>query len=184
MKQGEGVQDQSTSQFEPASTLDYFKRAIEIVKLNQPAMSQVAGDPNAIRFGIAVTAIGGALAFIPGKSLAGLLVGAFFSILVLFLFSGFVHLFCGYSKGKEEFMGFVRIIGLSGIIDWAVIIPFASLVVALWSVVISIVAAQKVYHLTRGKATFIVLISVLILWTISLMIFAGPLSFLYEIPGQ
>ncbi|MBW2330671.1 MAG: YIP1 family protein [Deltaproteobacteria bacterium] len=179
-----GIQSQSGGQFEPASTLDYFKKAVEIVKVNQTAMAQVARDPNAIRFGIAVTAIGGALAFIPGNTLAGVLVGAFFSILVLFLFAGIVHLFCGYSKGKQEFMGFVRIIGLSGIIDWAVIIPFAGLAITIWSVVISIVATQEVYHLTRGKATFIVLISALILWTISLMIFVGPLSFLYEIPGQ
>ena len=178
------MQNQNVGQFEPASTFDYFKKAIEIVKLNRPAMAQVAKDPNAIRFGIAVTAIGGALAFIPGNSLAGVLVGAFFSILVLFLFGGVVHLFCGYSKGKEEFMGFVRIIGLSGIIDWAVIIPFAGLAVSIWSVVISIVATQEVYHLTRGKATFIVLISAFILWMMSLMIFTGPLSFLYEIPGR
>lgn len=178
------MEDQGTSQFEPANTLDYFKRAMEIVKLNQRAMAQVAGDPNAIRFGIAVTAIGGALAFVPGNSLAGLLVGAFFSILALFLFTGFVHLFCGYSKSRQEFMGFVRIIGLSGIIDWAVVIPFAGLAITIWSVVISIVAAQQVYQLTRGKAIFIVLTSALILWMITLMIFAGPLSFLCEIPGQ
>jgi hypothetical protein len=81
-------------------------------------------------------------------------------------------------------MGFVRIIGLSSIIDWAVVIPFAGLAVSTWSVVISIVAAQKVYHWTRGKAAFVVLIPALILWTISLMMFVGPLSFLYEIPGQ
>ena len=178
------MQSQNTGQFEPASTLDYFKRAVEIVKLNQAAMAQVARDPNAIRFGIAVTAVGGALAFVPGKTLAGVLVGAFFSILLLFLFAGVVHLFCGYSKGKQEFMGFVRIIGLSGIIDWAVIIPFAGLAITVWSVIISIVATQKVYQLTRGKATFVILISALILWMFSLMIFAGPLSFLYEVPGQ
>ena len=178
------MQDQGTGQFEPASTLDYFKKAVEIVKLDRAAMSQVARDANAIRFGIAVTAIGGALAFFPGKTLAGVLVGAFFSILALFLFAGFVHLFCGYSKGKQEFMGFVRIIGLSGIIDWAVIIPFAGLAITVWSVVISVVATQEVYHLTRGKATFIILISAVILWVFSLTIFAGPLSFLYEIPGQ
>ncbi len=178
------MQNHSTSQFEPASTLDYFKKAIEIVKLNQLTMAEVAADPNAIRFGIAVTAIGGALAFIPGKSLAGVFVGALFSILVLFVFAGFVHLLCGYSKGKQEFMGFVRIISLSGIIDWMVILPFTALVVTVWSVVISIVAAQKVYHLTGRKATFVVLISALILWTISGMLFAGPLSFLYEIPGR
>ena len=178
------MQNHSTSQFEPAGTLDYFKKAIEIVKLNQLTMAEVATDPNAIRFGIAVTAIGGALAFIPGNNLAGVFVGALFSILVLFLFAGFVHLLCGYSKGKQEFMGFVRIISLSGIIDWMVILPFTALVVTVWSVVISIVAAQKVYHLTGRKATFVVVISALILWTISGMLFAGPLSFLYEIPGR
>ena len=174
----------NTGQFEPASIGDYFKKAVEVVKLDQSAMAQVAGDPNAIRFGLAVTAIGGALAFLPGKTLAGVLVGAFFSIFVLFLFAGLVHLFCGYSKGKEEFMGFVRVIGLSSIIDWAVIIPFAGLAITIWSVIISIVATQEVYQLTRGKATFVILISAVILWTFSLIIFAGPLSFLYEVPGQ
>ena len=178
------MQNQSAGQFEPASTLDYLKKAIEIVKLNQSVMSQVAGDPNAIRFGIAVAAIGGALAFIPGNYLAGLLIGALFSIFALFLFAGLVHIFCGYSKGKHEFMGFVRIIALSSIIDLAFVIPFAGLAVTVWSVVISIVAAQEVYHLTRGKATFIILISAMILWIITLMIFAGPLSFLYDIPVQ
>lgn len=178
------MQSHSTGQFEPAGIRDYFKKAVEVIKLDQTAMAEVAGDPNAIRFGIAVTAIGGALAFLPGKTLAGVLVGAFFSILVLFLFAGFVHLLCGYSKGKEEFMGFVRIIGLSGIIDWAAIIPFAGLAITVWSVIISIVATQEVYQLTRGKATFVILLSALILWVFSLMIFAGPLSFLYEVPGQ
>lgn len=81
-------------------------------------------------------------------------------------------------------MGFVRIIALSSIIDLAVVIPFAGLAITIWSVVISIVAAQEIYLLNRGKATFIILISALILWVITLMIFAGPLSFLYDIPVQ
>jgi hypothetical protein len=177
------MQNHGTNQFEPAGTLDYFKKAIQIVKLNQLTMAEVAIDPNAIRFGIAVTAIGGALAFVPGKSVTGILVGALFSVFILFFFAGVVHLLCGYSKGKKEFMGFVRIIGLSGIIDWMVILPFTALAVTVWSVVISIVAAQKVYQLTGGKATFVVVISVMMLWIVSLMLFAGPLSFLYEVPG-
>jgi hypothetical protein len=181
---GKSMQNQNTSPFEPAGTLDYFKKAIEIVKLNKLTMAEVAADPNAIRFGIAVTAIGGALAFIPGQSLAGVLVGALFSILVLFLFGGLVHLLCGYSKDKQEFLGFVRIVGLSGIIDWMIILPFTGLVVTVWSVVVAIVAAQEVYDLSGGKATSVVVISAMILWTISGMLFAGPLSFLYEIPGR
>ena len=173
-----------SGEFEPASTLDYFRKAIEIIKLNQRTMAQVARDTNALRFGIAVTALGGALAFIPGKSLSGVFIGALFSILSLFLFTGFIHLFCGYSKGKEEYLGFARIIGLTGILDWTVIIPLVGLVVTIWSVVISIVAAQVVYHLTGARATLAVLISAFVLWMIALTIFSGPLSFLYEMPNQ
>ena len=178
------MQSETDGQFEPASTGGYFKKAIQIIRLNRLVMAQVAGDPNAIRFGIAVAAIGGALAFVPSKSAAGALIGALFSILVLFLFSGFVHLLCGYSKGKEEFLGFVRIIGVSSVMDWAVIIPFVSLIVTVWSIVVSIIAAQQVYQLTTGKATLVVMMSAALLWVVSLMIFAGPLSFLYEIPPQ
>jgi hypothetical protein len=151
------MQDDNTNRFEPADTFYYFRRAIEIIKLNQQTMLQVAGDPNALRFGITVTAIGGALAFIPGKSLAGVFVGALFSVLALFLFSGFVHMFCGYSKGKEEYLGFARVVGLSGVLDWAVIVPLLGTVTTIWSVVIAVVAAQ---------------------------VFYGPLSFLMDIPNQ
>ena len=178
------MQDDNTDQFEPAGTFYYFRRAIEIIRLNQQTMTQVARDPNALRFGIAVTAIGGALAFIPGKSIYGVFVGALFSILALFLFSGFVHMFCGYSKGKEEYLSFARIIGLSGILDWTVITPLLGIVVTIWSVVISIVAAQIVYPSTGARATLAVLISAVVLWMIALSTFFGPLSFLFDIPNQ
>ncbi|MBW2171310.1 MAG: hypothetical protein JRF69_04910 [Deltaproteobacteria bacterium] len=178
------MQDDNADQFEPAGTFQYFRRAIEIIKLKQPTMVEVARDPNALRFGIAVTAMGGALAFIPGKSLAGVFVGALFSILALFLFAGFVHLFCGYSKGKEEYLGFARIVGLSGVLDWTVIIPLVGLVATIWSVVISIVAAQVVYQSTGARATLAVLISAVVLWMIALSTFFGPLSFLLDIPNQ
>jgi hypothetical protein len=178
------MQSRNAGQFEPAGTLDYFRKAIEIIKLNRLTMAQVAGDLNALRFGVAATAIGGALAFIPGKSLAGVFIGALFSILALFLFSGFIHLFCGYSKGKDEYIGFARIIGLTGILDWTVIIPLVGLVVTIWSVVIAIVATQVVYQSTGTRATFAVLISAVVLWTIALSLFFGPLSFLFDIPNH
>jgi hypothetical protein len=177
------MQDDNTGQFEPAGTFYYLRRAIEIIKLNQQTMAQVAIDANALRFGVAVTAIGGALAFIPGKSMAGVFVGALFSILALFLFSGFVHMFCGYSKGKEEYLGFARVVGLSGILDWTVIIPLLGIVTTIWSVVIAIIAAQVVYQSTGARASLAVIISALFLWMVTLSIFYGPLSFLMDIPN-
>lgn len=178
------MQDDNTNRFEPAETFYYFRRAIEIIKLNQQTMARVAGDRDALGFGIAVTAIGGALAFIPGKSLAGVFVGALSSILALFLFSGFVHIFCGYSKGKEEYWGFARVVGLSGVLDWTVVVPLLGTVTTIWSVVIAVVAAQVVYQSTGVRATVAVLISALFLWMVTLSIFYGPLSFLVDIPNQ
>ena len=178
------MQDDNTDRFEPTGTFYYFRRAIEIIKLNQQTMVQVAGDPNALGFGIAVTAIGGALAFIPGKTLAGVFIGALFSILALFLFSGFVHMFCGYSKGKEQYLGFARVVGLSGVLDWTVIVPLLGTVATIWSVVIAVIAARVVYQSTGVRATLAVVISALFLWMATLSIFYGPLSFVMDIPNR
>ncbi|MBW1897180.1 MAG: hypothetical protein JRI47_08985, partial [Deltaproteobacteria bacterium] len=153
------MQNRGSGQFEPTSTFDYFRKAIQIIKLHQPVMAEVAQDQNALRFGILVTAAGGALAFSPGKNLAAPLVGALFSILALFFFAALVHLFCGYAKGKQEFMGFVRIMAMAGILDWAVIVPYADGIVTVWSVVVSIAAAGEVYHLGQARAVFTVIIS-------------------------
>jgi len=48
------VQDQDTSQFEPAGMSDYFRKAFQIIRLDQSAMLEVAQDRNALRFGIPV----------------------------------------------------------------------------------------------------------------------------------
>jgi hypothetical protein len=113
------------------------------------------------------------------------LVGALFSVLVLFLFTALVHLFNGYAKGKKEFMGFVRIISVAGILDWAAIVPYADGIVAVWSIVVSVAAAREVYHLRQAKAVFTVIISAVILWVVSLTIFMGPLSsYLFDVPNR
>lgn len=178
------MHNKGAKQVEPTSTFDYFRKAIHIVKLHQPAMWEVAQDRNALRFGIPVTAIGGALAFIPSDDLDAVAVGAVFSVVVLFLFSALVHLICGYSKGKEEFIGFVRIIAVSGIIDWTVVIPYVGPVITIWSVVVSVAAAKEIYNLTHARAIAAVFISAVILWIVTLMIFSGPLSHFYEIPTR
>ena len=177
------MQSQNHPQFEPAHTLHYFKKAVEVVKLDRAAMTEVAQNSNAMRFGLAVTAIGGALAVLTHTDFTGLAVAALYSVVALFLFAALVHLMAGYSKGREQFMGFVRIIALSGIIDWAALIPMAGLFATMWSVVIAIVAAQGVYHLPRGKATLYVLLSASALWLITLTLFAGLLGYLYQTPG-
>jgi hypothetical protein len=167
-------------QFEPAGSFYYLKKAIEVVKLNRQVMEEIAGDNNALRFGLAITAIGGSLTVISHTDTEGLIVFALFAVGALFLFAGFVHLLAGYSKGKEEYMGFVRITALTGILDWLAVVPFTALFVTIWSVVVAVVATQEVYKVTKGKAILLVLLSASALWTIALVLFSGPLGFLYD----
>jgi hypothetical protein len=173
------MQDQGDPQFEPSGAFHYFRKAVEVVKLDKAAMAQVAQDSNSIRFGIGVTAIGGVLAVLPDSNLIGIAVAAIYSVIAIFVFAGFVHLIAGYSMGKEQFLGLVRIIALSGIIDWAALIPLAGLFAAIWSIVVAVVATRQVYHLARGKAILSVLVSVCALWLITATLFAGPMGSLY-----
>jgi hypothetical protein len=165
--------------FKPTGSFYYFKRAIDIIKLNRQAMEEIASDNNALRFGLAVTAIGGSLSVVSQADLQGLLVFALFAVGALFLFAGFVHLLAGYSKGKEEYMGFVRITALTGILDWLAIVPPTAIFVTIWSVVVAIVATQQIYNITKGKAVLFVLLSVFALWTMAFVLLTGPLSFYY-----
>ncbi len=176
------MQDQNHPQFEPAGTLHYFKKAVEVVKLDRTTMTEVAQDHNALRFGLAVTAIGGAVAVLSHTNFAGLAIAAVYSIAALFLFAALVHLTAGYSKDEKQFLGFVRIIALSGIIDWTALIPLVGVFATVWSVVISVVAAQEIYHLNRRKATLHVILCASALWLVTLTLFAGPLGSLYDFP--
>jgi len=168
--------------FEPSGAFHYIKLAIEIVKLNGQAMGQAAKDKNALTFGLAMTAIGGGLTVISHTDLRGLVVCVLFAVVTLFLFAAFVHLLAGYSKGKEEFLGLVRITALSGILDWLAVTPLTALLVTIWSVVVAVVATRKIYDLKKSKATVFVLLSASALWAIALVLFTGPLGVLYETP--
>ncbi|MDY6837799.1 MAG: hypothetical protein SWH78_07480 [Thermodesulfobacteriota bacterium] len=175
---------ENPSPFEPQGPFHYFKLSVEVVKLNRLAMAEVAGNASAMRFGIGVTAIGGAIPVVPHTGPVGPLVAGFCSVGSLFLFAGFLHLIAGRSKGKEEFLAFVRIFALTGIIDWLALLPLAGLLAIIWSVVVAIVAVEQVYELTRAKATSSVLLSVSALWVVTLALLAGPLGQLYEMPGS
>lgn len=177
------MQDKNQHQFDPRGTLHYFKKALDVVKLDRVAMAEVAQDGNAMRFGLAVTAAGGALAVLRNTNFAGIAVAALYSVAALFLFATLVHLVAGYSKDKEQFLGLVRIMALSGIIDCAALIPLLGLFATVWSVVIAVVAAQEVYQLTKGRATACVILSVSAVWLITLTLFAGLLGSLYETPS-
>jgi hypothetical protein len=161
----------------------YAKLAIDTVRLNRRAMAVAAGDSGALRFGLVATALGGGFSVLFYTGWEGVVLFSLFSVGSIFLFSAFVHLFAGYTKGKTEFVGFMRIVALSGIIDWLAVIPFAALIVTLWSIAIAVVGVQEVYGLNKGRAVFCVMMAACALWIITLILFSGPLGQWYGVPG-
>jgi hypothetical protein len=166
---------------EPTGWRYYIKLAIETVRLNRRAMEAAAADGGALRFGLVATALGGGFSVLFHTGWEGVVLFSFFSVASIFLFSAFLHLFAGYTKGKVEFTGLVRIVALSGIIDWLAVIPVAALVVTVWSVVIAVVAVQEVYGLSKGRAVFCVMMAACALWIVTLVLFSGPLGQWYGV---
>jgi hypothetical protein len=177
------MESKAPEPLEPAGTFYYLRLAVEIVKLNRQAMGKVVGDEKALIFGLAITAVGAALTVVSHADVLGLFVFALVAIVTLFLFAGFVHLLAGYSKGKEEFLGLVRITALSGILDWLAVIPLTAVLVTIWGLVVAIVATRQVYGVSKGRAVLFVFLSVSALWAISFVLFSGPLGTLYDPRG-
>jgi hypothetical protein len=162
----------------------YLTLAMETVRLNRDAMAVAAADTGALPFGLAATVLGNAFSVLFYTDWRGIVFFSLFSLAAVFLFVAFAHLFAGYTKGKAEFMGLLRIVALSGIIDWLAAIPFAALVVTVWSIAIAVVGVQEVYRLTKGRAVFCVLLSACALWIITAVLFSGPLGEWYGATGD
>ena len=162
----------------------YLRLGLETIRLNRDAMAVAAQDSGVLRFGLMATVLGNAFSVLFYAGWKGVVFFAVFSVATVFLFTAFVHLFAGYTKGKVEFVGLLRIVALSGIIDWLAAIPFAALIVTLWSIAVAVVGVQEVYGLTKGRAIFCVLMSACGLWIITAVLFSGPFGEWYGVSSE
>jgi len=168
--------------FEPPGTMEYLAKALRILLLHRPTMAHVARDSNALRVGLALTACGGALSVLTSADLKTFVFFGLYAVAVLFLFAGFIHLLAGYSRGKEEYLGFVRICALSSMIDCLAVIPtVGALIAALWGIAVAVAATEEVYGLTRGRAVLCTLAAVFILWFFTILLAGGPLASFYPL---
>jgi hypothetical protein len=168
---------------EPFGNFHYFRKAFEILMLNRSTMQEIATDARALRFGLAVAACGGALSVLPRADFKMFLFFGCYSVAAIFLFAGFIHILAGYTKGKEHYMALIRISALASIADGLAAIPVLALLITLWGIVVSVVATEEIYEISKGKSCLYVLLSVAALWTITLLLLTGPFGSFYSKPG-
>ena len=163
----------------PPRNFEYIQKAFQILFLNRSTMADVGTDPKALGFALVLAACGGALSVIPHTNWKAFLFFSFYAVVSLFLFSGFVHILAGYTKGKEHYMGLVRISGFASIIDGLAAFPVLAIPVTIWGVTVAVVATQEIYGLSKGKAILYVLLSLSALWVVTILLLTGPFGYFY-----
>ena len=163
--------------------IDYLKTGFEILKLNRSAISSAAKDSEATKWSI--------LTVVLTYLVVGLIVGLLFTtlmplpgvtgsaiiifypiigILGLFIGSGIWYLVAKLFKSEGEYMSLVRPLGLASMINVLSFIPFVSLLVSIWSLVVVVVTVSETQRLDTLKSVFVVLIPLVVLFLLSLVL--------------
>jgi hypothetical protein len=169
----------------PMSFFDYVKMGWEVVKLKVEAIEKLAADEKGFGPAIGIVAIGGACLAFGALRPAFFVPSAILMLIQMFIFTGIVH-FCATSflGGKGEFKQFFVPVGCASFIFWALIIPgvgpvLLSWLAGIWILVVSVLVAEKVYGLDRGKAVVAVAIPVVVVLILASILFALGLGLFF-----
>jgi hypothetical protein len=134
-----------------------LNKAIEIVKLNGSAASEVGRDEQSLQPGLVFIAVSGLAAGVAALfqhgGIGGLIAAPIAAIVGTFVGVGILHLVATVAFGaKGDFMALLRAESHAAIIGWAGIIPFVGSMLGLWHIPVTVVILENVYGMTRQKA--------------------------------
>lgn len=176
---------------------EYFKSALNIIKLDRRSILEISEDENATKLAIVIALIlafissllllliykdmyFGIAQFLPKISLwYNLIIVPIFSLMMLFLWTGILHLASKIFRSSGNYIGLFRVFGFASLLSIFTWIPLLGVIISLWSFVITVVSISEVEKLTTGKAFFVLLIPFIIL--IGIGIIAGLIIGLYLI---
>ena len=160
---------------------DLTGRMIGAMQADVKTFEEIEADPNAMTQAITVIVIAGVASFIGNffrSGIGGGVVGLIGSLLSYALFSLFVFLIgtkiMPEPATKADFNEAFRTIGFAaspGVFNLLAIIPFLgpliSLLVAIWSIVIGVIAVRQVLDYSNtGRAIIVSLIAAVLCWII------------------
>ncbi len=166
---------------------EYFKSALNIIKLDRRSISEISEDENATKWAIVIVLTSafissllslliyndmsfGIAQFLPKISLwYNLIIVPIFSLMVLFLWTGILHLASKICRSSGRYIRLFRVFGFANILIIFSGIPLLGIIIILWSYVITVVSISEVEKLTTGKAFLVLLIPFIILMGIALI---------------
>ncbi len=151
---------------------DYILQGAEILQIKPKAIRQIAGDHQALQYGLIFIVIAGAAAALGSWTLPGLILFPLALLAGTLIHCAMVHFLAtsGFG-GQGSFGGLFRPVSLAFLLDWVLvvglvinIVPLLGpatmillwLVVTLWKLVVDTVIVETVYGLERSRAIAVV----------------------------
>ena len=163
---------------------EYFKQAIEVVKLNEKAISKAAKDSKATNMAILFYAIGGLLAGIASFNLIAVVLAGVMTAGMSFIAVGILHVIAKIFGGKGQYMELYRPMGLGSVVGWVAAIPLIGWLLSLWNIVVTVTTVKTVHKLTTGKAVLVVLLPIIIIGAIAFILALTVLAFLVPVISE
>jgi hypothetical protein len=151
---------------------DYILLGADILQIKPKAIGRAAADPEALKAGVIFVAAAGAAAALGSWTLPGLILFPLVYLVRVLIGTAAAHFLStsGFG-GTGEFIGLLRPVALSFLLDWILVVGLVvnivpllgpalmillALMVTLWKLVVDTVIIETVYGLPRYKAVAVV----------------------------
>jgi len=145
---------------------DYFKKGIEIIKLNSDTIKDVSKDEAAFGMALLFVAMAGIAGAIGSLQLLAVIAAPILYVVFYFIGVGILHLLALVFGGKGKYMELMRPMGIGHIIMWPSVVPVigpaVSTLLALWAIVMEVVVVKNVHELSTTKSIIVVLIPLVV----------------------
>jgi hypothetical protein len=158
--------------------------AIGIARFDGDAIARIAGDSEALPYGVLVMVVGSLLSVllaafgpshVPGGERPSFPVLALVAVPITLAWSAFsVAVMHGAAKllfgGTGRYLSLLRVIWLGSIVQWLILVPFIGAFVAgIWSLLILLVAFDEVEGIARLEALVLVGVMAALMFVFSMM---------------
>ena len=148
--------------------------ALELIKLNAKVIPKIVKNKEGLAAALIIAALAGVAYGIGTLNIPGIILGAIWMIVGLFIGTAIIYAIAFLFGGKAKFMDLLKPIGYMYIIMWIAVIPLIGPVIAgiagIWSIVVEVVIVKNIYKFSTGKAAAVVLIPVAIALIIGIII--------------
>ncbi len=149
-----------------------IERLTRVLKLEPAVFKEIAEDESATGPAVGISALAAAISGITSDTnlIAGIIGGAIFGVIGLFIWTGLVFVTGKLFGGKAPYIQLVRPIGYAAAPFAIGIIPFLGLIGLAYSLVIQIRAVREVNEVGDGSAVATVLLPFGIIFIIAILL--------------